>query len=33
MSTTNILDYAYELEIVPYERQWEWTIDVLKCVK
>ncbi|MCA0235999.1 MAG: hypothetical protein LCH81_06420 [Bacteroidetes bacterium] len=33
MSTTNILDYSYELEIVPYERQWEWTIDVLKCVK
>ncbi|MBL7782938.1 MAG: hypothetical protein JNM22_17040 [Saprospiraceae bacterium] len=33
MSTTNILDYSYELEIVPYERQWEWTIDVLKDAK
>lgn len=33
MSTTNILDYSYELEIVPYERQWEWTMDVLKAAK
>ena len=27
---TNILDYSYELEIVPYERQWEWAVEVLK---
>ena len=30
MSPTNILDYNYELEIVPYERQWEWALEVLR---
>ena len=30
MGKTNILDYSYELEIIPYERQWEWTVNLLK---
>lgn len=32
MGKTNILDYSYELELVPYERQWEWTVEVLQKV-
>ena len=32
MGKTNILDYSYELEIIPYERQWEWTVEVLKKI-
>ncbi|MBL7782937.1 MAG: hypothetical protein JNM22_17035 [Saprospiraceae bacterium] len=30
MSPTNILDYSYELEIVPYETQWAWALDVIR---
>jgi hypothetical protein len=32
LGKTNILDYSYELEIVPYERQWEWTVELLKKI-
>lgn len=30
--STDILDRSYELEIVPYERQWQWILDLLKRI-
>ncbi len=28
--SNDLLDRSFEIEVVPYERQWEWVRDILK---